>query len=138
MEKITLIPMEFQLGVCKLSPKEEIPKWAYKNKEFTSITYTDDELSIVCMEEDIPKGVEAELGWKVLKIKGQLDFSLVGILASVIKPLTENSISVFTISTYNTDYILIKEDQFEKGIELLKYKFNIEELFFREGIVWED
>jgi hypothetical protein len=125
-KKLTLLSVDISLGICKLSAEEKIPEWASKVNDFISITRTDEELSIVCPERFIPEDVQAELGWKALKVKGQLDFSLTGILFSITKPLAVNSISIFAISTYNTDYVLIKEEDFDKATDILNDDFKIE------------
>ena len=84
-----------------------IPEWAHSG--FFSMTRTPDELSIVCNEEIVPDGVACEKGWHCLQVKGPLDFALTGILASLAAPLAEAGISIFAISTYDTDYFLVKE-----------------------------
>lgn len=89
-------------------------------KNFFSITKTEDELSIVCIQNKISKDNVCENGWEVLKIEGPLDFSLVGILAKISTLMADNKISIFTISTYDTDYILIKKESVDKVIEVLE------------------
>lgn len=84
-----------------------IPAWA--DTGFFSLTRTRDELSIVCCEENVPEGVDCDRGWHCLQVKGPLDFALTGILASLAVPLAEADISIFAISTYDTDYFLVKE-----------------------------
>ena len=106
-------------GVCRLNPADEIPHWA-KNDKFYSISKTDEELSIVCAEEDISEGVTSELSWKILKIEGVLDFSLIGIIAKISTILADKGISIFVVSTFNTDYILIKEENISKAIIVLQ------------------
>ncbi len=95
------------------------------NEDFLSITKTNDEISIVCREELFLKETEVENGWKCLKVKGILDFSLVGILHSILTELKNAEISVFVISTFNTDYILIKKECFEKAVKVLNSTNNI-------------
>nr|WP_207713948.1 ACT domain-containing protein [Clostridium gasigenes] len=105
-------------GVCRLDKKEPIPNWGIDG-EFYSITKTEDELSIVCLEDNIPEKIQCEKEWRVLKIEGPLDFSLVGILAAISNLMAKNSISIFAISTYDTDYILVKEKYIDKAIMVL-------------------
>lgn len=132
MQKQLEFPITLQvthdiLAVCSLSPDERLPSWSHLEKnKFISITKTDEELSIVCDQELVPSHAKAEKGWRMLRIKGQLDFSLVGILKRVITPLSENGISIYAISTYDTDYVLIQENQFEEAIECLMQFFKIE------------
>ncbi|NLT52497.1 MAG: ACT domain-containing protein [Ignavibacteria bacterium] len=95
------------------------------NEDFFSITKTNDEISVVCREEIFIKETEVENGWKCLKVKGILDFSLVGIFHSILTELKNAEISVFVISTFNTDYILIKKESFEKAVKVLNMTNNI-------------
>lgn len=118
-EKIlTMKLLEEKYGVCRLDKTAAIPKWI-ENGGFFSITRTEDELSIVCSQDSIPKDVKCEGDWKVLKIEGPLDFSLIGILSSISAVLAEKEISIFAISTYDTDYILVKSKDIDKAIEAL-------------------
>jgi len=105
-------------GVCRLDKTEFIPKWA-KNSDFLSITRTLDELSIVCIEDSIPSYIKYEKDWRILKIEGPLDFSLIGILASISAILAQKGISIFAISTYDTDYILVKNKDISSAIVAL-------------------
>jgi len=124
--RLKLLSLDLDLSVCKLSSNEEVPKWV--NAEgFFSVTQTDEELSIVCPTSAIPTGIEItkEDGWKAFKIEGVLDFSLTGILKTVIDPLAEEKISVFTVSTYNTDYVLVKKEDFLRAKEVLAVHFDV-------------
>lgn len=115
-EKIlTMKLIEEKYGVVRLEKTDLIPDWA-KNSEFYSITKTSDELSIVCSQNNIPKEVKCESDWRILKIIGPLDFSLVGILASITTILAKQKISIFAISTYDTDYILVKEKDIDNAL----------------------
>ncbi|MBM7623676.1 ACT domain-containing protein [Sporohalobacter salinus] len=125
-KKLTLLSLDISLGICKLSAEAKVPDWINGINDFVSITRTDEELSIVCPERVIPKEVQAEFGWRALKVKGELDFSLTGILFSIAKPLANNSISIFAISTYNTDYVLVKQENFDEAINILSKNFKIE------------
>ena len=87
---------------------------------FWSITQTSDELSIVCPQECVPGGVLHEGGWRVLKVPGPLSFALTGIMASISSALADAGISIFALSTYDTDYILVKADQLENAIDALR------------------
>jgi hypothetical protein len=84
-----------------------------------SITRTNEELSIVCAEALVPPGVQVESGWRGLKVAGPLDFALTGILAELSGALARAGISLFAISTYDTDYILVKEKDLEQTVETL-------------------
>jgi hypothetical protein len=87
---------------------------------FLSITRTDDELSVVCPEEAVPEDTRSEGGWRVLGLEGPFEFSEVGVLASVVGPLAEADVSVFAVSTYDTDYVLVKEEQLEVAVAALR------------------
>ena len=90
------------------------------NKEFTFAGKTDEEFSLVCLTCNVPSNtVERDDGWKAFRIQGVLDFSLIGILADISGILAKNNIGIFAISTYNTDYILTKSENFQKAIDAL-------------------
>jgi hypothetical protein len=118
-EKIlTMRLLRGKYGVCRLDKTDLIPEWA-QNSDFSSITRTLDELSIVCIEESIPNYIKHEKDWRILKIEGPLDFSLIGILASISTILAQKGISIFAISTYDTDYILVKNKDINSAIVAL-------------------
>ncbi|WP_043932624.1 ACT domain-containing protein [Bacillus sp. EB01] len=113
--KLKIIDSTF--SVVKFPPAETIPLWAL-NCEVFSITRTDEELSVVCPSECLPSSdqlKEVENDWKCIKVEGVLDFSLTGILSSLATTLAENKISIFAISTFNTDYLLVKSQSIEKA-----------------------
>ncbi|WP_446897127.1 ACT domain-containing protein [Clostridium sp. LBM24168] len=114
--KIRLLKEKF--CVCRLNRDEDIPKWI-KDDEFYSVTRTSEELSIVCVQNDIPDDIQCEKDWRILKIQGPLDFSLIGVLASISNILSENDISIFAISTYDTDYILVKNSDISNAVNSL-------------------
>ena len=106
----------YALTVCKVPDVSSIDL----SKEFYFIGRTDEELSLVCRTEDTPAGmVRREDGWKGFRIRGVLDFSLIGILSKISGILAENGIGIFAVSTYNTDYILVKTENFEKALQVL-------------------
>jgi len=119
IKKFTLFILPKELGICHFSKNSPIPKWAEKSKGFYSITRTLDELSIVCLQENIPPDVMAEKNWRAFKVKGPLGFSLTGIVASLSKPLAEAQVSILYISTYETDYLLVEEKNLQKTKEVL-------------------
>lgn len=110
MEKLSLKVLPESFAVCSIDKNQPIPMWVLESRDFYSITRTRDELSIVSDEESVPVGVKAEKGWAAIKVVGPLEFDLIGIVSSLTTVLAENEISVFVLSTYNTDYILIKEE----------------------------
>jgi hypothetical protein len=113
---LILLPETF--AIAKLPPTATIPTWALQGP-FFSITHTTDELSIVTLEERIPLTVGANKGWRVFQVQGPIDFSAVGVLNSLAAPLAEEGISIFTISTYDTDYVLVKEEVIKQATEVL-------------------
>lgn len=121
---IELQLLDLNLAIAKLSEVDNSDELISKAK-FASLTKTEDELSLVVEVENLPNHQFVNDGWKAFKIIGPLDFSLVGILQQVIRPLSENEISIFTISTFDTDYILVKNQQLHIAIEVLKEKFEI-------------
>ncbi len=118
-EKLTFLLLKDRYAVCRLDSTAEIPDLA-EGGEFCSITKTPDELSVVCSEDNLPMGAKCEKGWRVLKIQGLLDFALTGILASAAVILANQKISIFALSTFNTDYILVKEEQINNAITALQ------------------
>ena len=92
------------------------------NAEYSFIEKTDEEKSLVCVTSDVPPNViQRDDGWKGFRIQGILDFSLIGILSKIAEILAKNSISIFAISTYNTDYVLIKKENYQKALDILEY-----------------
>lgn len=117
--KLTLEVLADTICVCKLSVNQEIPTWAYQGG-FFSITKTADELSIACSEAAAPEDVLCERGWKAFKVQGTLAFGLVGILSKLTTTFAEAGIGIFAISTYNTDYILVKTEDFDSAAYSLR------------------
>lgn len=108
--------------ILKLPPDEPVPSWLPDNGPFF-VARTDEELSIVCPSGALPSGAsfaDAEHGWKCIKVEGVLDFSLTGILSSLAAPLAENGISLFAVSTFNTDYLLVKSGDIGKAKAVLE------------------
>jgi hypothetical protein len=95
------------------------PEWATKG-EFTSITRTPDELSIVCPTENLPCDVESQHRWVCLKLEGPFPFSMTGVLLSFIEPLSSNCIPIFAISTFDTDYVLVQEEYIGMTMDALQ------------------
>jgi hypothetical protein len=116
---LPLLFLDGTFAICKLDAKAIIPAWATTG-QFFSITHTADELSVVCRQDAVPEGVTCERGWRCLRVAGTMPFSVVGILASLTAPLVGAGISAFAISTFDTDYLLVKEDDFGKAITALE------------------
>lgn len=104
--RLKLLPGHYSL--CRLAPDAELPAWALDGA-FFSITRTADELSVVCAAERVPPGVRCEPGWRVLQLEGPFAFDLVGVLLAVLAPLAQAGVSIFALSTFDTDAVLVKE-----------------------------
>ena len=118
MEKLKIRLLKGTYAVCQIKDTENILN-CFDEKEFFSITKTEDEISIVMLQDKISSDVKVEKDWRILKVEGTLDFSLIGILAKISEILAKNFISIFVISTFNTDYILVKEEKIEKAMTVL-------------------
>lgn len=114
---LELLPQ--RLAVMRLSPGDPIPGWATKGG-FFSITHTPDELSIFCDSSVMPDEPAKIDGWRAVRVAGQLDLQLVGIISQLSMPLAAKQIPVFSISTHDTDYMLFREDQMEDAIDVLR------------------
>ncbi len=115
--------LDFDFTVCKVSSTKELQL----DKAFYFIGRTDEEISLVCLTQDTPAStVEREDGWKAFRIQGVLDFSLIGILSKLSALLADNGIGIFAVSTFNTDYILVKQENYVRALEALaKAGYNI-------------
>jgi hypothetical protein len=118
--RLKYVVLPEQLAVCRFAPEAPIPAWATNGDGgFSSIVRTADELSIVCAEARVPDGVLAESGWIALKLQGPFPFSMTGVLSSFLQPLAEAQISIFAISTFDTDYVLVKREQLNAALAAL-------------------
>jgi len=124
-KKLTLSILPEKLGICHFDKNSPIPSWAIKENRFSAISKTRDELSIVCPQDKIPGGVLVERDWRAFKVEGPLGFVLTGIVASLSEPLAKAKISIFYISTYETDYLLVKEENLDRATEILGRFCNI-------------
>ena len=108
--------LEHDFSVCKVTDLSGVDM----TQEFCFIGKTDEELSLVCITEKVPDNtIEREDGWRGFRIQGVLDFSLIGILSKISGILAENKIGIFAVSTYNTDYVLMKEENFDRAMMVL-------------------
>jgi len=119
LQKLTLSILPEKLGICHFEKNSPIPDWTTKG-DFFSITRTDQELSIVYPQEKIPGGVLCEKDWRAFRLEGVVDGPhAVGIIASLAEPLAAAGISIFNVSTYQTNYLLVEEKNLEKAQEVL-------------------
>lgn len=114
----SLIALRQRFAVCRLSPDAPIPAWA-SGGEFFSITRTADELSVVCLQDAVPEGTVCERDWRGLRVEGAMPFAVVGVVAGLLGALAAAGISLFVISTFDTDYLLVKERDWEAALEAL-------------------
>lgn len=115
--KLKALPDAFT--VCKLADASAIDL----SQDFFFLSRTDEELSLVCRTEAVPANTtDRDDGWRGFRIEGVLDFSLIGILSKISAILAENKIGIFAVSTYNTDYILVKEENFKRALQVLAEK----------------
>jgi hypothetical protein len=116
---LTILPDTF--AVCRLDVNAAIPPWATAGG-FFSITRTAEELSIVCLQSSVPESTRCEQDWRCFKLAGPIPFMMVGVLASLVQPLAEAGISVFAVSTFDTDYLLVKSRDLASAIDALRQK----------------
>ena len=109
--ELTVVPGRF--AVCKLPPDAPTPE------RFWSVTRTEDELSVLCLEDAAPDGAEVEAGWRGLRVAGALDFALTGVAAALTTPLAEAGVSVLMIATYDTDYLFVREQSLDVAVAAL-------------------
>ena len=106
-------------AITRLEPGEPIPAWAQSGEFFTA-TRTDEELSIVCAASAVPAGARSEGGWILLRLRGPFALDQVGILGSLTAPLAAAGVALFVVSTFDTDYLLVKKDRLTEGIAALE------------------
>jgi hypothetical protein len=120
--RLEVLPGEF--AIVRLDAGAALPGWIQPAAEFLSITRTREELSIVCessrVPSDLPAETPAERGWRCMKVEGLLDFSMTGVLASLAEPLARAGIPIFVVSTFYTDYLLVKAVNVEAAIAALE------------------
>lgn len=121
MSALTLTVLPHRLAICRLAPEAAIPQQIFRS-ELWSLTRTADELSLVVSESFLPPdaGCQVEAGWRAIKVSGPLDFALTGILAALATPLAEAGISIFALSTYDTDYLLVKQPTLDEALTVLR------------------
>lgn len=113
---MTIQKIEGEFAVCQVADYSQVNL----DSAYCFVGKTDEERSLVCLSTDVPANVTAcDRGWRALRVQGPLDFSLIGILARLSSLLAENGIGLFAVSTYNTDYILVKQDAYRHALEVL-------------------
>ena len=125
--KLTLEKLDQRFSICRLPGNAPVPAWA-SGEGFWSVTSSEEEVSIVCSEHQVPEEIEQETGWKAFRVKGLLDMSLTGVLSSLVQPLADAEISVFTISTFNTDYLFVKAERYQDAQSILALHCTLENM----------
>jgi hypothetical protein len=115
--RLTILPDGY--AICRLAAGDPLPSWISPGN-FFSITRTGEELSIICPQVNLPSDVQHQPGWRIIKFEGPFEFSQIGVLASVALPLAESGVSLLTISTYDTDYILVQAEKLNMAIQALE------------------
>jgi hypothetical protein len=115
---VHLYALDELYAIVRLEPDSPLPGWAVRG-HFRSVTRSDTEMSIVCRQEDVPAEASAERGWVCFQVAGPLDFSLTGVVASLVTPLADAEIPIFVLSTFETDYLLVRERDLHAAVEAL-------------------
>ncbi len=117
------LPLELlsdTLAICRLDAKAPVPEWTRDSRTFLTLSRTPDELSITAAESSVPEGVRCERPYRALRVRGPLPLDLVGILAAIADPLASAGLSIFAISTFETDYVLVRAADLEPAIRVLE------------------
>jgi uncharacterized protein len=117
--RLTLDLVHGSYAICRLGPGDALPQWVTQ-AEFFSVTRTPEELSAVCNVAAVPAGVKAEVSWSMFAVRGPLEFNLTGVLARLAVPLAAAEISIFAISTYDTDYVLVRNADVDRAVRALR------------------
>jgi hypothetical protein len=112
--------MPHTLAICRLPPDAAIPEWATAPGDFLTLSRTAEELSITVVQAGVPAGVRCERDYRALRVQGTLPPDLVGILLSIAEPLAQAGLSIFAISTYDTDYVLVKSRDLPAALDALR------------------
>jgi uncharacterized protein len=117
---LPLVLLPESLAVVRLEAGSAVPAWAYESSVLSCVTRTPDELSVLTTEAHVPLALPAERGYRAFKVQGQLPFDLIGVFASMAHPLAEAGLSIFALSTYDTDYVLVKAHDLEAAVAALR------------------
>ena len=118
-QRLRLVLLREKFTVCRLGANDGVPGWVLDASGFIAFVRTSDELSVVCHEGIPPAGTRNECGWRMFMVEGPLAFAMTGVLLSLAKPLSDAGISIFAISTFDTDYLMVKEDSVETAEQAL-------------------
>ena len=113
---LTLFPGDY--AICRLAPDAPDPTWA-RESHVSVVARTADELSVLCASEKVPAGTQCEAGWRLFKFQGPFAFTQTGILAAVLNPLAEAAVGILAVSTFDTDYVLVKDTNLSRARDVL-------------------
>lgn len=116
MLHLTLLADQF--AICRLPAGSALPEWSTRGA-FSSVSWTTDETSVVCKQASVPAGIESDAGWRAFKVAGPMGFGLTGVLLSIAKPLADAKVGIFAVSTFDTDYVLVKEASLDAAVVAL-------------------
>jgi hypothetical protein len=120
MLELTLTVLPQKYAVCRLDPNGPIPYWALLGDDFISLTRTKVELSVACLQENVPQDIKASRGWRCARVEGTFELDLPGVHVSLAIPLAQAGISILAVATYETDHLLIKEEILERAMQVLR------------------
>jgi uncharacterized protein len=115
--QLSLLPKRY--AIVGLSALADVPKWALQGP-FFSVTRTSEELSVVVEESRVPEGIQSQGGWRIIKVHGPFVLSEVGVLAALAGPLAAARISLFVVSTFDTDYLLVSSENLDAAVTVLE------------------
>jgi len=116
---VKLYVLDELYAVVRCDPDAPVPDWV-SGGHFWSVTRSDSELSVVCREDDVPAEASAERGWCALELAGPLDFSLTGVVSALVSPLADAAVPIFVLSTFETDYLLVRELDLPRSVDALR------------------
>jgi hypothetical protein len=118
--QLTISVLPEHLSICRLEADALVPAWIEKGT-FVSVTRTREELTVICPQEHVPAEVKLSRNWRALKLEGPFDLDLVGLLVSVAAPLAQAGVGILPVGTYETDYVLVRQDQLDAAIRALRF-----------------
>jgi len=117
--RLTLDPVAGSYAICRMSPGDSLPPWVV-NGTFFSVTRTPTELSVVCDVASVPSDVKADAPWSALAVRGPLNLNMTGVLPALATPLATAGISIFVVSTFDTDYLLVRSQDTDRAVRVLR------------------
>jgi len=126
--RLTLSVLPQSLAICRLPPGDVLPGWIDWAAPFLSVTRTAEEISVVCRAESVPAGIRCEPDWRALKVEGPLDLSMTGVLAGLAAPLADAGIALFAVSSFDTDYLLVRGPRLAEACAVLAERHRVQGL----------